>query len=310
MGDTNREAFLNNPAIVSVEQSDHDRVIPAYLVAEAGKEESWEKKLKDELEVSSFGREFAKKFLNSFKTENKQMVATWEPDKAASWLGDKVKTEDGGIDRDRVSQILDAAGAIDEKRTEVLALLTEGKEPSKKKDEGSPTKGFGDVELPPTADRANLERAEENLKGLNKRKTVGSYGLILTDDHCFLYKKGVKLAECSVEACGGFDVLASEVEAMQTNEDVETFFDLHDDASIISKAWLRPRTATPIFDDPGFQRNDQQKADTNSFDPNMVDQVNPSGGPDAGPASVVPGARTRIAPGIPDGTGESASITT
>jgi hypothetical protein len=298
-----RELYLSDP-LHHVEHSDHDKVVPPWLVAEASTEEEWEKAEKEKLEVNSWAREFHKKFLNAYKTENRQMIAVWEPEKAAAWLKEKVLSKDGGFDRNKASEILAAAQCLDEKRTEVM-LLVGATDEKRKPESGSPTRDLHKVTVPTTVNESMLEK-EEYKRELRKKKAVGSYGIVLTEESCLLYRKGEKLAEVSVEACGGYPILADEIDAMEKEAEVEAFFDLHDDLEQInSQGWLKPKGA-PIYDGATEDRNDQLKGDTSVFDskevpqaaPHRIDPLNP------GPASLTPGADTPIAPQIPGQDGK------
>lgn len=298
---SNREDYINDGSGLVRVDPDHSKVIPEYLMREAEKEESWEVKVKRDLEISSWARELNSKFLQAFKTENRQMIRVWEPEKAAAWLKEKVLT-DGVFDHAKANEILVAAQADEEKRTDVIALLGEADEKEEKPVSGSPTQSLKEINTPATVNEVLLEAEEAKLK---MRKAVGSYGLILTEASCQVYSKGVKLAELSTEDCGGYPVLAAEVEAMETDLDVVAFFGLGDDLEEIeSQGWGLKSTAAPIVDGPALQRVDQQPAPTMApavpgFDPATLPPAGRPGLQTPGPASLTPGAPVENAPTIP-----------
>lgn len=295
----NREEYLSDGSgLTRVEQADHDRVIPSWLQAEAAAgDEPWEKQVKRQLEASSWAREFRNKFLEAYKVENRQMVRVWEPEKAASWLREKLVDGDT-FDRNLASQVLAEAQADEEKRTEVMAMLGEDDSKPPKPAAGSPTRALSKVEVPPTAGEVLLEAAEARLK---MRKAVGSYGIILTEESCQLYSKGAKLAELSTEDCGGYEVLAAEVDSMAAEAEVAAFFGLSDELDEIkSQGWLKSKGG-PTYDDPAHQRADDQAGASGEFAPSAVPQSSPArvDPSSPGPASLVPGAKAPAAPQIP-----------
>lgn len=376
MSDANRSRYLSDDPGARVDP-DHSKIIPDWLTAEASKEEDWEKPLKAQLEVEGFGREFRKKFLEGYEIENRQMVQKWKPQAAADWLSAKVKVEGqkDKIDRNKASAIMSAALCPDEQASEVLSLLVAIDKVEEPKDGGSPARQLSQVSVAPTAAETLLEDSEHRKSTLRKSKKVGSYGVIVTDASAQLWREGSMLAELNVEDCGGFAVVAGEIEALASEEDANLFFNYEvgdDDRTVRAVAWLKPKAAlspthaafyraaedvvtfltpvasvddtaksindainsaigiknlhkcahavrggldfmlemqgteaickstqaalAPIFDDPAFQRNDEQQGQSGAFDPAAI-QPRPEGGP--GPVSLVPGAKTPLAPQLP-----------
>lgn len=304
-----RDLYLSDP-LHHVEHSDHDKVIPPWLVAEAGQEEDWEKTEKRSLEISSWARELRNKFLESYKTENHQMVQTWEPEACAEWLKKKVVDKDDVFDKEKASEILVASGCVNEKAVEVMALIGYADEKEPKPESGSPTRTLKDVKVPETVKELQDAAQEEQYK-LHKKKAVGSYGIILTAESCQVYSKGVKLAELDAEDCGGYQVLASEIDDINTELDVVAFFDLKNDLDEINAVgWgFRPKAA-PIVDGPSLQRLDQEPGPPVNGPSDPSDGLNMPGSParvdplKQDPASVVPGAATPAAPQVPGQDGK------
>lgn len=299
-----RELYLSDP-LHQVEHSNHDAVIPPWLVAEAGTEEEWEKGEKRSLEISSWARELRNKFLESFKTENRQMVQVWDPEGCAEWLKKKV-LKDGEFDKETASEVLVAAQTQNEKAVEVMALMGYADEKQPKPESGSPTRGLKDVKVPETVKELQDASQEEQYK-LHKKKAVGSYGIVLTAESCLVYCKGEKLAELDAEMCGGYPVLAAEIDEMETDKDVVAFFDLKNDLEEINASgWgFKPRKASPIVDGPSLQRLDQEPGPPVNGPSDPSDPANLPGSParvdplKQNPSSVVPGAPTPEAPNIP-----------
>jgi len=318
-----RKNYLSDPTY-HVEHSDHNKVVPSWLLKEAQTEEPWEKAYKENLEVEAFAREFRNKFLEDYKIENRQTVQQWRPEAAATWLTAKAKIN-GEYCEVRARKILETSGAIDEKRTEVISQIAaaQAEKPSKKQEDGSPSAALGDEKTPARISDVELEKSEQNLKDakkLRKKRAVAGYGIVLTEDSCLLYKTGSKVSELNVEECGGFEVLAEEIDSIDTEKDVQALFMLTDDEAEVSKqGWFTPKTphktAGPQIDWPAYRRDYETSlpdTEKHEFDPAHVDQHTQKGrdaSDDPGPASLVPGAKA-IAPGIPDGDGSGSSVTT
>ena len=307
---SNRDECLRDPfARVEV---DADRIIPEYLLREATADEGWEDDFKDGLEINGLASQFAQKFLESYKVENHQTVQTWEPDKAATWLKSKA-LKDGEYDHVRARKILEESGAIDEKRTEVIELLEiELKDTEEKPDKESPTSEFKDEKTPKTVSEVELEKNEQAAEDL-KKKSVAGYGLVLSSVSLHLYKEGSKLAEMDVEMAGGFDVMAEELDYIETEKDVLALFNLRDEVDEVAKVgWLTTKAVGPLVDGPDLERGSHMRGEDGEFDPAGVEQSNSerdSFTADPGPASAVPGSKA-IARGVPTDTGEGSSVTT
>lgn len=328
-----RTNYINDP-LARLEQSDHNKIIPDWLFKEASYvEESWEKDVKKKLELENQARHFQQKFLEATTVENRQTVPLWDASKAADWIEKQCMDKDGKFDRTRAIQIMDEAGALDEKKVDVLQLLSAEHAPKPgKPEEGSPTKNFSEEKTPSRIYEVDLQKEEKYAKELKKRKSVGSYGVILTNDSAQVYKEGELLSEMKAEDIGGIGILASEVDALSTESDVEMLFNLASQGPVNS-GWFKSADmdkccdkyagkqfcaecgtnlgekkeadglASEVYQNPTEQYNDLQKSDSGVFDPNAVDQSSTllrDFAQDPGALSVNPGANTPVAPGIPD----------
>lgn len=247
MSHPQRSNYLKDPT-ADVGPLNHDKLIPPWMIAEAAAaEEPWEADEKKRLEVESLGRAFKQKFLTATKMDKKtnEMTFEWKPEEAAKWLQAKVKVDDKW-DPNKASQVLASAGCTEERRTEVMELIGAkfGSEPEKF-DEHSPNRQMEKVKLPQTIDELELDKDKE----LRKRKTVASYGIILTDDVMQLYKKGALLAEVQTEDVGGYAVLADEIECLTTEAEVHALFGLEDEEQAVrTLGWLKPQPEIPQTD--------------------------------------------------------------
>ncbi|OHD15140.1 MAG: hypothetical protein A2Y38_01750 [Spirochaetes bacterium GWB1_59_5] len=293
---SNREDYLNDP--FGRVEPEEGKAYPEYLMREAMREEDWESGFKSQLEAESFGREFKNKFLDAYKVENRETIPVWEPEKAAEWLKKKAITN-GEFDPNKAKQIMDAAGAIDEKASEVLLLLRDEDKPGKR-EEGSPTKQFSKVETPERLGEVELDKADTRKVELRKKKSVAGYAILVVSDSCQLYKQGEKLAELSVEDIGGFVIVSEEIDAMESEKEVLGFFDVQNEEEAISKAgWFVE--AAPVYDDPANQRAEDQKGELGVFEAGAVNAMRGKVQDQTpGSASLTPGAPADIKPGIPD----------
>lgn len=284
---TNREQYLSDPW-ASVDP-DPDRVLPPWIQREAEVDE--EKIFEGKLKVESLSHHFRTKYLEATTVKDRQAVLDWKPEAAATWLSSSVKG-----DMQLARQVMAEAGCVDEKATEVLMLMGEKEDGDKteKLDTGSPTKVLMHENTPPRLADIEVEKHKE----LKKSARVGSYGLVLTEAACELYKAGVKIAEISVEDCGSYGILAEELGALTTEAEVETLFDVKsEEKEVVKIGWLKK---SDILENPIFQRQDEQMADNGQFDPAAPIDMHPKVDNSAGPASLNSGSQAPVSPQVFD----------
>ena len=306
MATNERERYLSD--LYGRVDPEHGRVIPDWLMREASAEDDWEKKAKEDLEISSFAREFQNKFVDAVEVKNRQSVAAWKPEEAAEWLLKKTK-EDDGFNQAKAKRIMLEAGLTDEKVTEVFGHMgepTPAREEElyggEKGDSGQPSDALKKVEVPEKVQQLEVEKG----KDVKKTKKAGSYGLVLTDESCILYKQGNKIAELAVEACGGMEVLADEMDAISTEKEAELLFGVTPEEDAAKVGWFLPKKAdtspSVVYDDKTNQRINDNVGDLGEFREEHVNEQRPvakTPAPAAGSTSLTPGANADNAPTIP-----------
>lgn len=305
---TDREKYLSDPLHIT-EHSNHDAVIPPWMVREAEQLDPLEAEFKAKVEIDTKGRFFREKYLDRTKMDKKNnQTADWKPEEAAKWLSRECSTNDK-FDRERAMQILEASGAVDEKRTEVMSLIT-AEDADTKLDKTSPTYSFDEVTVPPRVSNLDAEKQLNQAKELKKSKKVGSYGIILTESNCDVFQRGRKVASLDVEDWGGYPVVADELESMETEAQVQAMFEIVDEEREVAKiGWftgVKKKADAPLVNSPDLERQDQP----GEFSEHNIDQHDPARdfAADPGPISKTPNSRPEaLSPGIPD-LGATANV--
>ena len=248
----------------------HEFPVEDDLMARAGLEEDWEETEKRQLEILAFARDFRRVFPNEafsgiFQTDrnsgNKVKVKTEDQvlAEAYDWLKKKTKG-----DTAQALKILKETGLVDQYANPIIEMFRNADETAVKAEEekeadkdleGSPRQPGKALEEFRHGDKSQnrasevltddnqarrdrneavSKKREEYKAGTNpleRKKVVGSYGVILNEQEAQLWKKGELVSKISTEDVGGFAALADEIDLAKTAEDVETLFDSISDAA-------------------------------------------------------------------------------
>lgn len=268
---------------------------PDWLHREAANEENWEVVEKRALEVSAYARDFARKFpLEAFagvyqvdRASGQKSLTKSGDDvllEAYEWLAKKC-----GDNVDKVKAVVGALDLPDEYRTYILARFSYEKEKPARdaeqkavEDADKYNKAWNGTSASPnmnlhnmraedqaTAEEVSLDarqkqlaesakkRAPDYAPVLEVKRVVGGYGIIASDSATQLWKKGELVREISTDEFGGIGVIADEMKALQTAEDVEALFGVT--RSRVATGWLRPEakvaSATPTPAAPDVKTN-------------------------------------------------------
>lgn len=248
--DSIKERYLSG----ELETFGNNSATPDWLHKEAGAEEDWETVAKRQLETNAFARDLMRQFpaekLSGVYHEDrntgaKKLIKSSEEVLAEmySWLNKKAKG-----DLRQAIAILDATQLIDEYRNPIIQMFKNANEEESLSledkagtdaAEGQPTNALkAQRTSQTTADQViqdqNADRLDANMKARSKRvdyaqplerkKIVGSLGIIVNEQTSQVWKKGELVAEMSTEAVGGFSVMADEMHSLDTEEDVMALF--------------------------------------------------------------------------------------
>lgn len=245
-----RESALADPF---ANTTDPDLYIPEWIQKEAGAEESWEIIEKRNLEIAAFARDFRRSFPDeAFSGIYKQDRMTGQKTKikstdevlseAFSWL--KKKSQDNV---DKAKAIVDATNLIDEYRTALIAMFTaadkeeQTAEHEKTLKENNKIDEFSGIpkqpndnlkmqhETTPTTELIELDRTVTKKQGnlqLERKKIVGSYGVIVTETDASLWKQGKLIKRIALNDINDFATIAEEVEMSNDDATIETLFNI------------------------------------------------------------------------------------
>jgi hypothetical protein len=193
--------------------------------------EDWEIAQSRDLDMKSFAREFRKHFPADKFREPKTLEA------ATKWIQQKSK----GV-RDDALEIMTLAGLTEDFRTSILQNIKEENrevevDASKKAVEKTVQKGEAPAQ-------PALVLGKSVTASVNTKKLIGDYGIILEEAELQLWKKGKILEKIPVKSLGSFAVVADEIAAMETLDDLASFFG---NKVLERETWLTetvdPRTA-------------------------------------------------------------------
>ena len=244
----------------------HEFPVEDEMMARAGLQENWEVAEKRQLDLLAFARDFRRAFPNEafsgiYKIDRNTGAKTKIDDtdavlaKAFKWLDEK-RTK-AKTDTNWVISIIKETGLIDEYANPIIQMFRDADGESSKKEEEKSAEDVGKGESPRQPGQAlkdfrhehaqnraseilvddnqdrrdRNEEAETKRKGLERKKVVGSYGVILNEESAQLWKKGELVSELKTEVAGGFAALADEIDLAKTPEDLETLFNSSDAAT-------------------------------------------------------------------------------
>lgn len=248
--DSIKERYLSG----ELETFGNNSATPDWLHKEAGAEEDWETVAKRQLEINALGRDMVRQFPaeklsgvyhEDRNTGTKKLLKSSEEVLAEmySWLNKKAKG-----DLKQAVAILDSTQLIDEYRNPIIQMFKNANEEETlsleekaetEAKEGQPINALrAQRTSETTADQVindqSIDRLEQNEKARSKRvdyaqplerkKIVGSLGIIINEQTSQLWKKGELVAEMNTEAVGGFAVMADEMHAIETEDDAMALF--------------------------------------------------------------------------------------
>lgn len=224
-----KEKFPDIHNSFGVEASASEDSAPWSMHKEAAKED-WEIAEDKRLDMQAWAREFRRQFPKEDFAKGDKTIQS-----AAKWVSAKCK-QDWQVAID----IMDAAGVIDEVRMSIVQAAKELKEVPTKFDAKNTSKP-GMVLNDSKAPQPPMSKAAH----LYPKKLIGEYGIILDEKDLTLWKKGKLIDKVAVESLGGFDVIADEISAFETVEDLTMFFGFK---VLQREAWIQeeldPRTGT------------------------------------------------------------------
>ena len=237
----------------------HEFPVEDELMARAGLQEGWEAVEKRQLDLLAFARDFRRAFPNEafsgiYQVDRATGAKTKVQDtdailaKAYKWLDEK--RSKAKQDTNWVISVLKETGLIDEYANPIIQMFRDSSEEAVKeegeksaeedaKDQSphQPGQALKDFrhdsaqnrasEVAIDANEARRERNEEaetKRKSLERKKVVGSYGVILNEQEAQLWKKGELVSKLQTEEAGGFAALADEIDLAKTSEDLEMLF--------------------------------------------------------------------------------------
>lgn len=226
---------------------------PEWVVKEGAQEDDWEAVEKRKLELAAFARDFRRAFPSEsfagiyqqdrMSGAKKEVKSTDDVlYEAYQWLDKKARG-----DVKLALSIVDISGLVDQYRGPIAQMFKNAQGEDAVKEHEKTLNEYREMSDSPAQpadalaeDRASIEKAQELetdrqqaiLKAkkasltLERKKTVGSYGIIVTEHDTQLWKKGKLVVALDTKQLGGFAVIAEEVSSMETPADVETLFDV------------------------------------------------------------------------------------
>ena len=249
----------------------------------AGLQEAWEVAAEAEKELMAFARDFRRAFPNEAfsgiyqvdrATGSKTKVSDTDAvlAKAYKWLDEK-RTK-AKADANWVISVLKETGLVDEYANPLIQMFRDAGEEAVKDDGEKSAEDVGKDESPRQPGQAlkdyrhdsdqnrasevlidanqdrrdRNEEAEKKRKGLERKKVVGSYGVILSETEAQLWKKGELVSKLATEEAGGFSALADEIDLAKTSEDIEMLFNSSSDAATdpFSPEPISPRVGSRV----------------------------------------------------------------